>query len=318
MNEQECLSKMVAPGTPRPGKYRQGVIQIHLTRACDKSCYGCTQGSQLRGKLTFMPVDLFEQAVLSLKGYFGVVGVFGGNPALHPKFSQICGILRKHVPFDRRGIWCNHPLGKGAEMRRTFDPSVSNLNVHLDREAYSQFKRDWPECSPVGLTTDSRHSPCYGSMKDLSIPEEERWELISRCDINQHWSAMIGMFRGELRAWFCEVAGAQAILHQDEPDYPDTGIDPVSSSGDQDSWWQLSMRDFARQVRHHCHDCSVPLKGHGSLAQAGDRGVEQVSQTHAAIFKPKQLGRKVELVTVRAQLGDPLQKMTRYIENANK
>lgn len=329
MNEQQALARMVAPGTRRPHKYRDGVIQVHITRACDKACFSCTQGSNLGGKATFITPEQFEQAVLSLKGYFGVVGVFGGNPALHPRFDVLCEILRRHVPFEQRGLWCNHPFRWGKVMAETFDPSVSNLNVHLDQEAYNLFKRDWPSSNPFGLHTDSRHSPCYVAMKDVILDESERWSLISDCDINKHWSAMIGVFRGELRAWFCEIAGAHSILHQDEPVYPDTGLDPelrynrdgnlvCSSSPSQLRWWELPMQAFWGQVRKHCHECSVPLRGYGELAQ-GLEGREQVSQTHESIFKPKRRGRAVELVTVRSQLGEgKLGKVTEYLQNSKK
>lgn len=351
MNEQECLSKMIAPGTRRPGKYREGVIQIHVTRVCDKSCFNCTQGSNLRhvGKPEFISLEHFEQAVLSLKGYFGVVGVFGGNPATHPQFSELCSILERHIPFEQRGLWCNHPItgANAVAMRRTFDPAVSNLNVHLDDQAYGLFKTYWPESRPFGMHDDSRHSPCYVAMKDVlkrkcpicsgtglfdptgegrDCPEcgatgrvydkELAYDLISDCDINKHWSAMIGVFRGELRAWFCEIAGAQAMLHQHEPDYPDTGL-RVSGCyhADAFAWWSLPMDFFVDQVRKHCHECGVPLRGHGELAQ-GKSGREQVSQTHNAIFLSKTKGRRIELVTVREQLGKELPRMTDYLQNA--
>ncbi len=318
MTEQECLDRMVAPGARRPGKYRDGVIQIHITRACDLACFNCTQGSNFGGKPTFITPDQFEEAVLSLKGYFGVVGVFGGNPAMHPDFDLLCAILRKHVPFEHRGLWCNNPRGWGRDMRATFDPSVSNLNVHLSRAAYNEFKRDWPECSPVGLTQDSRHAPVLVAMKDVIQDESRIWELISGCDINQHWSAMIGVFRGQLRAWFCEVAGAQAMLHQDEPDYPDTGMDLKGCYIDSRpaQWWQMGMSHFTRQVRKHCFDCGVPLRGRGELAQSAT-GSEQVSATHAGIARSKRLGRPVQVVDNVEQLGvERLQKITKYLQNA--
>lgn len=335
MNEAEALTKMVAPDTRRKGKYREGVIQIHLTRACDKACFNCTQGSQLGGKPTFMTPEQFEQAVLSLRGYFGVVGVFGGNPAMSPHFKACCEVLRRHVPFDQRGLWCNHPRGKGRICRETFNPAVSNLNCHLDREAYREFVHDWPESRPFGLYEDCRHSPPFVAMRDVIADEGERWRLISGCDINQHWSAMIGVFRGELRAWFCEVAGAQAMLHQDETDYPDTGLDPtwiytvpmgmndppLIRGSEQTGgwlWWQLAMKAFAGQVRKHCHECGVPLRGYGELAQA-ETGKEQTSATHAAVYRPKRTGRGVEVVTDLVQLGTGrLQRMTDYMGNAKR
>ena len=354
MTENECLGRMVAPGQRRPGKPRGGVIQILVTSSCDLGCYNCTQGSNLARKPWFMTPDQFEAAADSLKGYFGVVGVFGGNPALSKHFPAYCEILRARFPREQLGVWCNHPRGYGKEMARTFDPGVSNLNVHLSREAYDEFKRDWPASRPFGLDRDSRHSPVFVAMRDVlkkncgfcggtgGLNEactgcadtgrvydvDTAHDLISKCDVNQHWSAGVGVFRGELRAWFCEIAMSQSILHQDDPAYPDTGIDPTlvySRTGGvlpefvdpKFKWWQLSMNEFSEQVRKHCHDCGVPLRGHGSLAQAADGdpyAAEQVSDAHLDVYRPKRAGRRIELVTTRSQLG-PDHTFTKYLQH---
>jgi hypothetical protein len=374
MTETEMLERMVAPGTRRAGKYRSGVIQILVTSSCDKSCFSCTQASNIRREPWFMTPEQFEQAVRSLgftadgepereerNVYYGVVGLFGGNPAISPHFADYCGILHKLVPFNQRGIWCNNPLTleKAQMMRATFDPSVSNLNVHLDKEAYYLFKKGWPESNVVGLDVDSRHSPPFVAMKDVlkvkcdccvpdpvgtfvvgipmelcrsdcpkchghgEYPDDSRIrELVSNCDINQHWSALIGVFRGQLRAWFCEVAGAQAILHQHEPDYPDTGLDPSLEweveehrGGGYKKWWQLGMLHYKDQVRKHCWDCGVPLRGHGQLSQG--EGFEQTSATHEAVYRPKTKDRQVELVTNLVQLDvGKIQTVTKYLQNS--
>ena len=60
MTEHETLARMIVPGTPRPGAYRTGILQIHITRACDRACFNCTQGSNLRGKTYFMSLEDFE------------------------------------------------------------------------------------------------------------------------------------------------------------------------------------------------------------------------------------------------------------------
>lgn len=307
--EVRALSRMVSPGMRRPTvKPFGGVLQIWVTRACDKACFGCTQGSNLGGKPGMMLPEQFEEAVLSLKDYFGVVGVFGGNPCISPHFARYCEILAKHIPFERRGLWSNNPLGHGQLCRKTFNPSVSNLNVHLDQQAYDEFKRDWPESRPFGLTDDSRHSPVYVAMQDVIADETERWSLIADCDINRYWSAMICVFRNQLRGFFCEIAGAQAMLHQHKPDYPDLGM-PIRPG-----WWRRDMQAFAPQARFHCHGCGVPLRGYGDLAQGGQ--VEQVSATHADIYKTKQRDREVQIVTTREALGgQPLPKFTDYIKN---
>lgn len=309
VNEAEALLKMVSPRDRRPGIWRDGVMQVMVTRACDKSCFGCTQGSNLGGKPVFMSPAQFEEALLSLKNYFGVIGMFGGNPAMHPQFPELCRIMRQHVPYAQRGLWCNHPLGHGALMRETFNPAVSNINVHLDPQARAEFERDWPENTRLlGTDTDSRHSPPFVAMRDVIDDESERWDLISGCDVNQRWSALIGVFRGELRGYFCELAYAQSALHQAESDYPDTGLPLVPG------WWDQRMEAFSSQVRRHCHDCGIPLRGHGELAIGGQS--EQVSATHAAAFKPKKRDRVVELVQLRTQLGSPLDVVTEYIANS--
>lgn len=311
MTEHDCMERMVAPPQIREGKPLGGVIQVWVTRACNLSCFGCTQGANLAGNPGMIAPEQFETAVITLRDYFGVVGMFGGNPCLHPQFPSLCSILRKHIPYARRGLWSNNIHGYGLICRQTFNPSVSNLNVHLDKEAWIEIKRDWPEARPFGLVEESRHSPPYVAMVDVVGDEEERWNLISRCDINRHWSALVGVFRGQLRAWFCEIAGAQSMLHQHEPDYPDTGLLVIQG------WWRRPMIVYAEQARKHCHECGVPLRGYGELSQAAE-GKEQTSKTHEGIYHPKRLNRLVELVTDRCQLQSKDLRFTEYLQGAQK
>jgi hypothetical protein len=324
MNIQQALKRMIAPSQKRP-VWRGGIIQIHITRACDRACFHCTQGSNLRGKPVMITPELFEEACRSLKGYWGVIGVFGGNPAIHPKFEEICSILRKYFPKEQRGLWCNNPLGKGEIMRKTFNPYVSNLNVHTNMDAWNEFVRDWPECARVLKGEhESRHSPPLVAMKDKkqvkSLPhwdregvrvpntEANRWELISRCDINQFWSAMVCYVPGKgLRAFFCEIAGMMAMLHADNPKWKDLGMEAKPG------WWKKSMKDFASQAKYYCHQCGIPLKIRGELEQSGDR--ELISETHQDICKPKD-DRPVELVQIESvQFYHKDELVTNYIEN---
>lgn len=343
MNKQEALDRMISPGMARSIKPHAGVIQIHLTRACPLACYSCTQASNIGGKTYFITLDNFDLICQSLRTYPWILGIFGGCPNTHPQFDTICEILRGYFPKDRCGLWSNNLMGKGASCRVTFNPAVSNLNVHMVRSAYEEMLRDWPECRPFGLVQDSRHSPPYVAIKDVIHDESERWELISKCPINARWSALAGQFRGEARGYFCEIAGSQSILYQDDPSYPDTGIkipcecngtgkvetttdtnekyrtfSPCKCKGKQ--WWQLGMDSFSEQVEKHCMDCGVALNSYGELAQRDDLlGKEQVSETHKDIYQPKRKGRRVELVTVRSQLEEgKITRTTDYLQNSTK
>ena len=304
----DVIANMVAPSDSRPGIWRGGILQIMVTRACDMACHGCTQGSQFGGKPAVMTPDQFQTAIDSLEGYFGVIGVFGGNPCTSPYFDDYCRILRGSVPYDQRGLWCNHPRGKGAVCRATFDPRHSNFNVHLSSDAYDEFARDWPESLPhlKGIAEDSIHGSPWVAMRDVVPDEDERWRLISQCEINRYWSALIGVVRGELRAFFCEIAYAQAALHADNPDWartgkpmPDTGL-PVTPG-----WWRKPMSEFAEQVNVHCHNCGVPLKRRGQLAVGGTH--EEVSETHLSIARPKVRDRPVRVVSI----GGPIARQER-------
>jgi hypothetical protein len=313
MNESECLSKMIAPSMVRPGRYRGGIMQVHVTRACDMACFHCTQGSNLGGKPVVMTVEQFEIACESLQDYWGVIGIFGGNPALHPQFEELCNVLCRYFPWAQRGLWCNHPRGHGKLMRDVFNPAVSNLNVHLSQEAYDEFKRDWPECAGYlkGLEDDSRHSPPFVAMIDQeNLTESDRWDLISRCDVNHDWSAMVCVVNNEVQGFFCEIAGAQAMLHQHDASWPNLGVNVKTEP----AWWRKPMQEFSEQVRHYCHRCGVPMRRHGQLAVGGQ--FEEVSETHKDIYKPKSRDREVQLVQIND--GATLQRMTEYIENGRE
>jgi hypothetical protein len=289
---------MVPPSQKRPGTWRGGIIQVHVTRACDLACHHCSQGSNLAGKPVMMSPEQFDQACASLAGYWGVVGMFGGNPTMHPQFPELCRIMRDRIPFLQRGLWCNNLRGRGAIARETFNSRHSNLNVHLDSEAADEFRRDWPESARYlkGEKLDSLHGSPWVAMRDVIEDEEERWRLIGECDINQFWSACLGVIPGRgLRAYFCEIAYAQAALHataDDADDWPDTGLDVMPG------WWRQPMAAFEAQVRTHCHSCGIPMRRPGQLAIMGDR--EEFSETHRYIARPKVRDRVVQFVHVES------------------
>lgn len=306
---EEALSHMLSPGERRTHKAHGGIIQVLVTRACDKQCYACTQGSQLRGPPRFISLESFEEACISLKPYYGVVGVFGGNPCLHPKFPELCEIFAKYIPKHRRGIWTNALHGHGALCRDTFNAGVSNVNVHLDHKAAKEFHRDWPGVHTHGVKDESRHSPPFIAMRDIMSPEEY-WPLVPQCDIHRFWSSILCEFRGVLKAYFCEIAGAQAVLHQDDPNYPDLGIEPIPG------WWNRPITDFAEQVEYHCSRCSIPLRVYGELSQGP--GTELTSESHASIFLPRESPRRVKIVKSLKEITSKDLKVTQYLQGAKK
>lgn len=267
---------MKAPGDFREGIWRGRVLQIKVTNVCDLDCKNCSVAvgiaRKLKRKIVMSP-DQFRTACRSLKGFSGVIGMFGGNPCIHPEFEKLCEIFREEIPNqDQRGLWSNRLFGHGKVCRETFSPIHSNLNVHQVQEAYDEIKRDWPEARVLhsGLENPSHHGPIFGSMTELGMSEDEMWDKIGSCYVNQTWSAEITVVADQLLGYFCEIAATMAELEND----PRQGTPIVPG------WFSRPMSSFRDQVHAYCTKCLVSMNPR-KIDAAGD-GAEE----YTALWKP--------------------------------
>mgnify|MGYP001402981782 CR=1 FL=1 len=279
------LCRMVLPSQKRPGKWREGILQVRVTGKCERACPHCSEIANTVFYGSDLTVEEAEKAFWSLRDYWGVVGVFGGNPTLHPNFDKICESMRKWIPYEQRGIWTSG-LGRwGKVCRETFNPGVSVLNPHGSLQQFLKFKTEWPRSRPFSYKDLSCHCAPFVAMSDLIDDEETRWGLIETCEINQHWSAMICKVRGELVGWFCEVAGSMSILHEEDENWPSLGM-PIEDKWWKRGWWDGPKgRRFADQAVWCCHRCGIPLKCFSLKDDFNEYNV--VSPSHFDWFEPK-------------------------------
>lgn len=267
---------MKAPGDYRAGIWRGRVLQVKVTNACDLDCRNCSVAVGLARKLKRIfkiTPDQFREALRSLKGFPGVIGMFGGNPCIHPQFEELCEIFRQEVPEkEQRGLWSNRLFGHGAACRDTFGP-YHNLNVHGSQEAWDEIRRDWPEATPLaaGLVDPSHHGPIFGSVQELGKTEAEMWDMVGNCYVNQTWSAEITVVDGELLGYFCEIAATMAEIEND----PQYGYELVKG------WWSRGMPEFEEQVRHYCTRCLVPMN-----PKKVDAADEEEVELHTPVWAP--------------------------------
>ena len=73
----------------------QLIIQIDITNACIHKCSNCTRFCGHHPKTFFMDFETFKNAVDSLDGYEGCVGVIGGEPTLHPEFEKFADYIKE-------------------------------------------------------------------------------------------------------------------------------------------------------------------------------------------------------------------------------
>lgn len=231
-------------------------IQIVVTTRCDRNCSNCTQLLPFRTDYAFMSIECFEEAVVSVKDWPGIVALFGGNPCVHPRFHELCEILARHIPPQRRGLWTNHVFNRGRVAAETFSHGRLNLNAHANSEAAEAMDAAFPgRVIPGSDSQASWHSAILSDYRDLGLSEAEWVEMRERCDINQKWSAAIVQREGKPFAYFCEVAAAiDGVRGQNH------GIPAVPG------WWRERMSAFEHQVKACCDSgCGVPLRVKGHL-----------------------------------------------------
>ncbi len=204
------------------------LVQIVLNNFCEHNCCHCSQMIPFQTKRYNMSLEQIEEALISLQAYPGHIGFFGGNPLLHPQFSEACELLRKYVPVKlRRELWCS---GKNYDkyqntIKETFYDEAVAYNAHEENQPC------W-------------HQPVQMAIDEVIEDKELMRRIIDNCWVQQRWSSAITP-KG---AYFCEIAAARAHL-TGSPE----GI-PV-----EDGWWKRPLVDFEYQIRELCKQCSACL-----------------------------------------------------------
>ena len=245
MNADEAVAKMRSPN-------QMHIICIDVTNKCDLACSNCTRLLENQDGFWDMSPDNFRLALRSLKDYFGIIAMIGGNPCMHRNFAELCQIFTEEIPNKlQRGLWTNNYFKHETLVKETF--GTFNLNAHGVERAITPLNNLAQYAQANGAIAwnyagHSEHAPLLTAMRDL-YTEPEMWDRITQCDINREWSASIVENKGQLRAYFCEVAAAFDLARG-----TDHGL-PVEQG-----WWQKPMQYFGDQVKHFCPGCGVPAK----------------------------------------------------------
>jgi len=187
-----------------------------------------------------MELEEVKAAIDSLKQFPKIVGIMGGEPLLHPQFEEICRYMQTVIPKERCGLWTTLP--KGFERyRETIVETFDNIFIN-------DHTRD-----------DILHHPVLVASEEVDLPGWYKDYLVSKCWVQESWSACINPKGG----WFCEVAGALAML-----------LDVNDLAWEiNDAWWLKSPQHFVKQMKM-CHFCgeAMPL-----LKRASVEGIDDIS-----------------------------------------
>lgn len=271
---------MLAPIDKVKRRGGNDILQIVITRKCDIfNCSECTQLLPFRQDPIEMSLECIEEALSCVRHWPGVLAMFGGNPIMHSKFSQVCRLWEKYVPEQRkRGLWTNNLLKHGGLVKTVFWPHGRfNLNVHGNEEAKFEMQR-WLPGIKVWGDNPSVHGGQLLDYRDYGISHLDWVTMRERCDINQKWSgAIYQRDDGHPYIYFCERAGA---------------LDGVRGTNNglrvRPGCWSWDMDQFFQQVDNCCDGvCGVPLRTRGYLDSDTTYGVSPSLQQLTLIQKGK-------------------------------
>ncbi len=209
-------------------------IQIDITNRCENRCSNCTHLIS-HAPTWDMELDTFKKAVDSLEDWPKVIGLIGGNTALHPQIKELTEyFVSKIRKKDQRGIWTSNFFGKEELIRENY--GVIYYNPHSETVV---------------------HQPILCASRDLIKDEATRNKLIGSCWLADQWSPSItpkGCYRCEVMGAFDMVLGYNLGL-------------PIEYG-----WWNKPISAFQKQISTFCQLCSVciPLKARRDRDQKDD------------------------------------------------
>lgn len=217
---------------------RQWAHQIAITSACRRRCSNCTRLLAHETKNYFMSLEDFEQCVRVAADFptnsnpdvhnrRKVVGIFGGEPLLHPQFPAIVELACQYIPDIRhRGLWTGEDwphyehqvygpaephvlklLGEGMSGATHYGPHTGgylNWNRHGDKPTPNDLN-----ILPADNGCHSRHQPMLVAIDEVIENQALMWRLIEDCWVQRDWSAAYAYdAHNRPRFYFCEVASA--------------------------------------------------------------------------------------------------------------
>ncbi len=225
------------------------IIQIDITNACHHRCSNCTRFCGHQVKPFFMDFETFKQAIDSLQGFEGVVGIIGGEPTLHPEFRKFAEYFRDSFGIQDLESRLTEPTGNYLHhvMKHFSFKSKRGLWSSISKQYYEHFETIQDTFGLQLLNDHSgsgSHQTLMVTRAELGIPDEEWFPLRDACWVQNMWSASITP-KG---AFFCEVAAAMDA----------TLYGPGGWAIERD-WWKREPAEFGEQLKW-CENCSAPLQ----------------------------------------------------------
>ena len=116
-------------------------IGIDVTNICNLNCYGCNHLTPLAKNHWFIDLNYFEEIVTELNKKFDLnrIHLVGGEPLLHPKFIDLCRIIKKvntnlGIKVFTNGLFLSKHLSEADE--------INSLEVRFKVSSYDMIPEE--------------------------------------------------------------------------------------------------------------------------------------------------------------------------------
>ena len=225
-------------------------IAIDITNACVNQCGNCMRFCGHYEKPYYMELDFFKKVIDSLKDFDGQIGIFGGEPTLHPQFTEMIQYIKDTYPYKRTKKGFRNPV-------KDINAYIFNNNVDdigkfklFTTASTQQFYDNFELIDDVfesfrfnDHTEQTKHFTVLACYKDLGISDKEFEDMEDLCWVQNYCFASVTQKGG----FFCEMAGTLDNLYNG-----DGGFEIKKD------WWKRYKRDFGKQL-DWCKKCGARL-----------------------------------------------------------
>ena len=208
--------------------WQKWAVMIDVNNICTHNCLYCTKHIRhlRKDQRHQMTEEEIINAIRSLEGWPGKIGLTGGEPLNYPDFERLCKIVREMIPKEKALIFTSHQE-KFTRYKGLIDETFGEVYLNFHDE----------EQKKVCV-----HHPLLLSVRDMAPTETLMWQLIEECWCNKMWSPIIG----KKGAFFCDCAlGLDTALEMD-------GGWPVEPG-----WWK--RENYRDQMEKYCPLCGMCL-----------------------------------------------------------
>jgi len=205
-------------------------INILVTNICNLSCGGCSQqcGYIPKEKLWNIPLGQLKWNIELLidvrKGDPGRIGLFGGEPTLHPQFDEMLSLLLAY-PEASFQVYTN-----GRELGSERTKNRNNLDFRVDFKDKSTQRDFLPtQVAPMDIIGIENKMHYWGKAK-------------KHCHMWKNCASIIY----NNKAYFCEAPAAWDLMNDEDHGWPlKWGVDPFARTD----------KEVATQAENFCYRC---------------------------------------------------------------